>query len=63
MEACPYLVEPTTDWLSLYPGGAFCRRPDCPIRIPSARTIAARCVDEKFKTCEGYIRAMTPRLR
>jgi hypothetical protein len=54
MASCPYLVETTTDWLWLYPYGAFCRHPDGRIRVPAPATLAARCTGDGFHECDGY---------
>ncbi len=58
MDRCPYLVDVTADWLWLYPRGAFCRHPDGRIRVPAAATLATRCDGERFRECEGYLRAV-----
>jgi hypothetical protein len=40
---CPFLVPVLADRLWLYPVSVYCRRPDQPIRIPAASTLARVC--------------------
>lgn len=57
MDRCPYLVDVSVDWLWLYPGGVFCRRPDGRIRIPAPGSVAGRCEGQGFLQCDGYVTA------
>lgn len=51
---CPFLVPVVADRLWLYPVSAYCRRPDCAIRVPASATMAGFCTSELYRRCPGY---------
>jgi hypothetical protein len=55
VDRCPFLVDRTPDWRVGHRPTDVCRRPDEHIRIPSAATLAARCLGGRFRDCDGYV--------
>ena len=51
---CPFLAAVIADRLWLYPVGAYCRRPDHPVRVPGAITLARFCTTASHVACDGY---------
>lgn len=60
-DACPFLVPLTADRLSMYPTGAFCRRPDQRVRFPGRATLDAVCCTPAYRQCPGATAALATR--
>lgn len=57
-DPCPFLTPVIADHLWMYPVGAYCRRPDQGVRMPSAATVDRVCTTEAHRACAGYRSAM-----
>ena len=57
---CPFLVPVIADRLWLYPVSAYCRRPECAIRVPASATMADLCTSEDYRRCPGYRAELGP---
>lgn len=53
-DLCPFLIPVVADRLWIHPVGAYCRRPDGPLRMPAVATLARVCATRAHLDCEGY---------
>lgn len=53
-DPCPFLQPVIADQLWVYSLGAYCRRPDAPVRAPAAATIELTCTTSAHRGCPGY---------
>jgi hypothetical protein len=53
-EQCPFLIPGMADHLWMYPGFAYCRRPDAGVRVPAGSTLVDFCTTSAYNGCRGY---------